>query len=91
MIVDSHAYCFQPGDHPAGFPTPADHLAWIQTSQGLHHQPAWRVGDRTPASSAGLGDEAPAFLWGYEQQHFWQHHVAEYYLNYLFSVPLLII
>jgi len=60
MIIDSHAYTFQPGDHRAGFATASEHLAWIQTSQGLHHQPAWRVSDRTPVSSQGLGDEAPA-------------------------------
>ena len=59
MIIDSHAYCFQPGTHSAGFSTPAEHLAWIQTAQGLHHQPAWRVNDRTPASSAGLGEGHP--------------------------------
>lgn len=59
MIIDSHAYCFQPGNHPAGFTTAAEHLAWIQTSQGLHHQPAWRISDRTLASSDGLGSEAP--------------------------------
>ena len=59
MIIDSHAYCFQPGTHSAGFSTPAEHLAWIQTAQGLHHQPAWRVNDRTPASSAGLGERHP--------------------------------
>ena len=59
MIIDSHAYCFQPGNHPAGFPNAAEHLAWIQTSQGLHHQPAWNIKDRTPAPSDGLGDEAP--------------------------------
>ena len=59
MIIDSHTYCFQPGTHPAGFSTPAEHLAWIQTAQGLHHQPAWRVNDRTPASSAGLGEGNP--------------------------------
>ena len=49
MIVDSHAYCFQPGDEAAGFVTAAQHLAWIQTSQALHHQPAWRLRNRAPA------------------------------------------
>ena len=59
MIIDSHAYCFQPGNHPAGYPTTTEHLAWIQACQGLHHQPAWRVSDRTPAPSDGLGDTNP--------------------------------
>jgi len=60
VIVDSHAYCFQPGNEPAGHASAAEHLAWIQTSQGRHHQPAWRLRDRTPASSQGLGSFTPA-------------------------------
>ena len=60
MIVDSHAYCFQPGDETAGFATAAEHLAWIQPSQALHYQPAWRLRDRAPASSEGLGEVTPS-------------------------------
>ena len=51
MIIDSHAYCFPPADSPAGHPTAADHLRWVQGSQASHHQPAWRIRDRAPASS----------------------------------------
>ncbi|MEE2659332.1 MAG: amidohydrolase family protein [Candidatus Latescibacterota bacterium] len=51
MIVDSHAYCFPPADFPAGFATAEDHLAWVQAGQAAHHQPAWRIRDRVPASS----------------------------------------
>ena len=51
MIIDSHAYCFPPADSPAGHPTAADHLRWVQGGQASHHQPAWRIRDRTPASS----------------------------------------
>ncbi len=54
MIVDSHVYCFEPGNHPAGFENAEAHLRWIQEAQGVHHQPAWRVRDRAPASSEGL-------------------------------------
>ncbi|MDP7236394.1 MAG: amidohydrolase family protein [Candidatus Latescibacteria bacterium] len=57
MIVDSHAYCFQPGDSPAGFARVEDRLMWIQSGQAAHHQPAWRVRDRAPASSEGLGPQ----------------------------------
>ena len=57
MIIDSHAYTFQPGDHPAGFASVEDHMMWIQQSQPLHHQPAWRIRDRTPAASVPLGPE----------------------------------
>ncbi|MDP6038405.1 MAG: amidohydrolase family protein [Candidatus Latescibacteria bacterium] len=60
MIIDSHAYCFPPGDDPAGYSTTEERLAWLQISQGLHHQPAWRVRDRAPASSDGLGEETPS-------------------------------
>lgn len=60
MIIDSHAYCFPSGDDPAGFGSVAERHAWLQISQGLHHQPAWRVRDRAPASSEGLGKETPS-------------------------------
>ena len=54
MIVDSHVYCFQPADHPAGHASSEEHLKWLQTCYALHHQPAWRVRDRQPASSKPL-------------------------------------
>ena len=59
MIIDSHAYCFQPGDSLAGYATVEEHLAWVQTSQTGHHQPAWQVQDRAPASSEPLGMGTP--------------------------------
>lgn len=59
MIIDSHAYCFPPGDHPAGFGSSRERLAWTQAAQTNHHQPAWRIRDRAPASSAELGAETP--------------------------------
>src|SRR5712692_1165382 len=54
MIVDSHAYCFPPADHPAGHPSGAAHLRWVQAAHAGHHQPAWRVRDRAPADSRVL-------------------------------------
>jgi predicted TIM-barrel fold metal-dependent hydrolase len=54
MIVDSHAYCFPPPDHPAGHPSGAAHLRWVQAAHAGHHQPAWRVRDRAPAASRVL-------------------------------------
>lgn len=54
MILDSHVYCFQPADHPAGYTSGAEHLKWLQSSHSRHHQPAWRVRNRIPASSAPL-------------------------------------
>ncbi len=54
MIVDSHAYVFLPGDEPAGHANSKEHLAWIQAAHAGHHQPAWRIRDRAPASSEPL-------------------------------------
>ena len=53
-IVDSHAYCFSAPDTPAGHPTVADHMALWQWGYARHHQPAFRVRDRTPADSSVL-------------------------------------
>ena len=58
-IIDSHAYCFQPIDRPAGHPSGASHLKWVQTVHGSHHQPAWRLRDRAPASSQVI---APSYF-----------------------------
>ena len=41
----------------AGHVSTEDHLAWIQMSNAVHHQPAWRVSDRAPADSAVLAGE----------------------------------
>ncbi|MDP6506451.1 MAG: amidohydrolase family protein, partial [Planctomycetota bacterium] len=42
-----------------GFTSTEEHLIWIQGSQAGHHQPAWRVRDRAPASSLPLAPEKP--------------------------------
>ena len=54
MIVDSHVYCFEPVDHPAGHASAKEHLAWVQAAHAGHHQPAWRICDGAPASSQAL-------------------------------------
>ena len=51
MIIDSHAYCFPPIDQAAGHADGEAHLKWVQACHAGHHQPAWRVRDRAPASS----------------------------------------
>lgn len=51
MIIDSHVYCFEPVDHPAGHTTGKEHLKWVQASHARHHQPAFRLTDKAPASS----------------------------------------
>ncbi len=57
MILDSHVYCFEPADAPAGHTSAAEHLRWLQAAHAGHHQPAWRVRDRAPASSRPLDPE----------------------------------
>ena len=57
MIIDSHAYCFEPADQPAGHAGVREHLRWIQGSHARHHQPAWRIRDRSPVSSAALAPD----------------------------------
>ena len=57
MIIDSHLYCFEPGDHAAGFASGEEHLRWVQAAQAGHHQPAWRIRDREPAPSRVLAPE----------------------------------
>jgi predicted TIM-barrel fold metal-dependent hydrolase len=54
MIVDSHAYCFPPLEHPAGHPSTEEHIKWVQVSQAGHHQPAFRIRDRAPGDSRVL-------------------------------------
>ena len=54
VIVDSHVYCFEALDRPAGHASGRERLNWVQASHGLHHQPAWRVRDRAPAPSSPL-------------------------------------
>ncbi len=57
MIIDSHVYCFPPLDSPGGFSTATEHLRWVQWSHAGHHQPAWRLRDRTPVSAKPLAPE----------------------------------
>ena len=57
MIVDSHVYCFESVDRPAGHASGEEHLRWVQAAHAGHHQPAWRIRDRAPASSKALAPE----------------------------------
>jgi L-fuconolactonase len=57
VIVDSHVYCFEPADAPAGHASGAEHLRWLQAAHAGHHQPAWRLRDRAPVSSRVLDPE----------------------------------
>ncbi len=60
MIIDSHAYCFEPADSPRGYSSAAEHLQWVQAGQAKHHQPAFRLRDRALASSEPLAPQGTA-------------------------------
>ena len=51
MIIDSHAYCFEPADSPRGYANSQEHLRWVQKAQAGHHQPAFRLRDRVEGPS----------------------------------------
>jgi predicted TIM-barrel fold metal-dependent hydrolase len=57
VIIDSHAYCFEPADSPRGYESADEHLRWVQAGYAGHHQPAFRLRDRAPSPSRVL---APA-------------------------------
>ena len=56
-IIDSHVYCFEPGDSPAGHISGEVHLKWLQMAHAGHHQPAFRIKDRTPGPSQVLNPD----------------------------------
>ena len=58
MIIDSHAYCFEPADSALGYESAEAHLAWVQRSMARHHQPAFRLKDRQPGPSHVLDSVA---------------------------------
>ena len=51
MIIDSHAYCFEPADSPRGYANSREHLLTVQQAQAGHHQPAFRLRDRLEGPS----------------------------------------
>lgn len=57
MIIDSHAYCFEPADSLRGYASVDEHLRWVQAGQAGHYQPAFRIRDRAPATSDVLAPE----------------------------------
>jgi predicted TIM-barrel fold metal-dependent hydrolase len=57
MIIDSHAYCFEPADSPLGYGSGDEHLRWVQRAMARHHQPAFRLRDRFEGPSEILDPE----------------------------------
>ena len=70
MILDSHVYCFEPVDRPAGHSSGEEHLKWVQAAHAGHHQPAWRIRDRAPASSRALDPQGRFDLAGLPDVNF---------------------
>ena len=62
MIIDGHLYIFPPKDARAGYATLADKMRIVQSEEGTHHQPPWRVSDRAPADNSTLVDPASGEL-----------------------------
>ena len=62
MIIDSHAYCFEPADSPRGYANSQEHLRWVQKAQAGHHQPAFRLRDRVEGPSDVLDSKGGGSL-----------------------------
>ncbi len=62
MIVDSHAYCFEPLDGARGYASSEEHLTWVQAAHAGHHQPAVRIKDRAPGRSDVLAPDGKGEL-----------------------------
>ena len=57
MILDSHVYTFLPVDDARGYACSLEHLRMAQASHARHHQPSFRLSDRSPSSSIVLNPE----------------------------------
>ena len=62
MIIDSHAYCFEPADSPRGYADSREHLREVQMSYARHHQPAFSIRDFAPGPSDVLDPRADGDL-----------------------------
>ncbi|MBI3942110.1 MAG: amidohydrolase [Chloroflexi bacterium] len=92
MIVDAHSYCFPPLDSPAGFATVAEHMRYVQSSIGGHHQPVWRMRDRARADNSTIIDPANPTPMGIKDVNFrrdaadrliWTYQGEDYTKQYL--------
>ena len=70
MIIDGHAYCFPPLGEANGFPSVREHLRYVQREMADHHQPVWRLADRTPGDNGMLADPADRTLAGLREVDF---------------------
>ena len=88
MLIDGHAYIFEPMDSPAGYPTPDQKMRAVQQELSGHHQPVWRVRDRAPADNSVLADPDSGALhqvaWGRDKDRLtWAYRGETYTKQYL--------
>jgi len=88
MIVDGHINVFPPKDSQAGYPSLAAKMHVVQSEDGAHHQPVWRVRDRAKADNSTLidpntgefqtvvwtRDELGRLVWIYEGEMYTKAH-----------------
>ena len=56
MIIDGHMYCFPKLDSLAGYETIEEKFNYIQQELGGHHQPVWKVSDKSKSDNSTLID-----------------------------------
>ena len=88
MLIDGHAYIFEPMDSPAGYPTLEQKMRAVQTELSIHHQPVWRVRDRAFADNSVLADPETGALhdvtWGRDKDRLtWTYQGETYTKQYL--------
>ena len=88
MLIDGHAYIFEPLDSPAGYPTLEQKMRAVQQELSIHHQPVWRVRDRARADNSVLADPDSGALhevsWGRDKDRLtWTYEGETYTKQYL--------
>ena len=88
MLIDGHAYIFEPMDSAAGYPTIEQKMQAVQQELSIHHQPVWRVRDRARADNSVLADPDSGALhqvtWGRDKDRLtWTYEGETYTKQYL--------
>ena len=92
MIVDSHAHVFPFLGAPAGYPSSADHLRWLQLYVASHKQPVRRLRDHAAVAERGLADHPitepgrlrdVGFRVEENGRFVWEHGGEELYIHFM--------
>ena len=88
MLIDGHAYIFEPMDSAAGYPAIEQKMQAVQQELSIHHQPVWRVRDRARADNSVLADPDTGALhqvtWGRDKDRLtWTYEGETYTKQYL--------